>query len=575
MKRVLIGAVLLVVLLVGYRQLSTPKAAEGPGVGNSPAGGGAPSSRGTSGGGGAGVAVVPAVVELRELARSLEVSGTLRTDEDVQVGTRLAGMVASVLVKEGDRVRRGQVLLRLVDREALAQLQRSRGAVAASSARLSLSRNQARWKDAASRSEYERMSAALAAARAREQQAETSFRLIDTEARLKVETAMSGVRVATERQSIVRDLTRKQELRQAQLAVDQAVAGREQARSDIQTARQAWERRKKLFEQDAIAREEVDEAERRYRAAEAMLRVAEADVEVAAQKQELAVEGSRPEEMRIADGQLNAAQRNLELAKSEEQRRDVARGEVGAAQAARRQAEAALASAEAGLIQDRVSLDEIRAAEAALRQARADERFYSIQLQDMVIRAPVSGVISRRLAHAGEMLTTSSRLFNLVADEGTYFEAEVPELDVSSVRPGLSIGVTVDSIPGRRFSGTVREVIPVADPVSRVYRVRVAVAAGASRLPVGGFARGVIRTGTRAGVPSIPREAVRSEAGDRFVWIAEPEGERLVARRRTVELGLISGDWVEVRRGLTVGQQLIRSGPPTLVDGAVLKLPGK
>jgi multidrug efflux pump subunit AcrA (membrane-fusion protein) len=543
---------------------------EGPAQGGAAA---AAQEKGRTSGGPQAIPVRAAAALVRDMHQTLEVAGSLRTDEDVQIGTRIPGKVSEVTVKEGDRVTRGQVLVRLDDRELRAQIARARAVLASSQAKLSLARNQSTWKDASARAEYDRALANLVAARARLKQAKTNEQITDVETRKRVETAQSGVRVAKERLSIVTDLTRKQELRQAELEVDQAKARLGQARVDLENRRQMYERRQELFKQDAIAREEVDEALRNHKAAEAQVRVAEAEVAAAQERVELAKEGSRGEEIRIAQGQLAAAERALEVAMSDERRREVAAEEVAAAQSAVQQAEAAVESAKAGLVQSKISLDDIAAAEAAIQQAKADIAFYNAQLSDLTIRAPVSGVVSARSVNVGEMVTTSSNLLTLVALDTVYFEALVPELEISLVKPGASTAVTVDALPGKKFSGAVREVIPVADRDSRSFRVRIAVLGAGDRLPANGYARARVDVGTRRGSIAVAKEAIHTEAGDKFVWlVAEGEGGGFVARRHIVKVGLVDDRYAEILDGLTEGQRVIVAGSPAIIDGTPIEV---
>ena len=240
------------------------------------------------------IPVRAAVATQRGMTQTLDVTGTLRTDEDVQIGARREGKVVQVTVKEGDRVRRGQLLVRLDDRELRAELARARASLQSGEALLSRARNQATWKDVSAQSEHERALAALRAARTRVQRAETSAKLVESATRTNVETAVSGVKVAQENLAMARESTRKQVMRQAELAVEQAVAQLDQAKVDAANARQVFERRQSLYQQDAIAREEVDEAERRYKGMQANVQVAEGALEIARQKLELAGEGEHP-----------------------------------------------------------------------------------------------------------------------------------------------------------------------------------------------------------------------------------------------------------------------------------------
>ncbi len=573
MKRLAAALGIVAALVGGFLLLGNSRSAEGPAQAGGLTSAAAPVKT-EAPKGPPPIPVVAAVVSPREMRQVLEVTGSLRTDDDVQVGTRIAGKVVRVTVKEGDRVRRGQVLVQLDDRELRAQIARARGLLASARARLSLARNQATWKDTSAKSDYERAVLSLETAKNRLQQAETSQRMVDVETRKKVETAESGVRVATERLKIARDLTRKQELRQSQLEVEQAQAQAQQARVDMENARQVFERRQNLFKQDAIAKEEVDEAERRYKAAQAAAQVAGSAVDVARQKLELASEGSRAEEIRIAEGQLKAAERNLELAQSDEQRREVAKNEVASARAAVQQAEAAVAASRAGLVQNKMSVDEIDNARATVQQAQADIQLYETQRSDLTIRAPVNGVVSTRSVDVGEMVTTSSMLMNLVALDSVFFEAQVPELEVGLLRPGMPADVTVDSLAGRRLGGSVREVIPVADRGSRSFRVRVAVLGGRGQLPANGYARAQVRVGVRPNALCVRKDAILTEAGDKYVWLLAEKDGGVVAARREVSTGLVDDRYAEVLSGLNPGDRVITAGSPAIVDGTPVSVSG-
>jgi len=518
--------------------------------------------------------VTAEVVSRRDLRQILELAGSLRSDEDVTIGARMAGKVVQVLAKEGDRVARGQVLVRLDDRELRAQLSRAYATLRAGEAKLSLARNQATWKDSTAQADHRKAQAALRVARARLQQAETEAKLIDVESATRVETAESGVRAASQRLAIVQDSTRKQDLRQAQLGVDLANEELAQARIDLTNSRQVAARRQALLKQDAIAREEVEEAERRARSMEATVKVAEAAVTAAQQRLELAAEGSRPEEIRIAQGQHMAAERALNLAKSDIRKKDVAAEEVGAARSAVLQAEAAVRAAEAGLVQTKMSEDDVSGARAAIQQARGDIQFYTTQLEDLTIRAPVSGVVSTRQVNVGETVTQNSALMNLVALEAVYLEAQAPELEVGLLRPGASTEVTVDALPGRKLSGTVREIIPVAERSNKSFRVRIAVPGG-GKLPAGGYARARVHVGLRPNAVSVSRDAVHTESGDKFVWLIAPgKNGRPTAQRQPVKVGLADDRSIEILEGLKPGQRIVAGGARFIVEGAALAVSG-
>jgi RND family efflux transporter MFP subunit len=410
--------------------------------------------------------------------------------------------------------------------------------------------------------------AALAAAKSKLEQAENAARLIESQTQTAIEVAESGVKAAKERLTIAQNGTRKQELKQAELGVEQASAQLDQAKVDMQNARQVFERRQTLLKQDAIAREEVDEAERRYKAVQSRVEVAEAEVAAAREKLDLSREGTRPEEIRIAQGQYIAAERALRLAQSEARRKQVAENDVAAAKAAVQQAEAAVRSAKAGLVQNKMSLDEVANAEAMIRQARGDIEYYTARLADLTIRAPVSGVVSTRRVNSGEVVKSETRLMEIVSLDTVYLEALVPELEVGQIKVGTPTDVTVDALGGKQFRGSVREVIPIADPASKAFRVRIALVGGGGKLPAGGFARAAVHVGRRPQALVVAKQAIQTEAGSSFVWkVASGKEGAKVAQRQPVRTGLVDDRYAEVLSGLQQGQQVITAGSPAIIEG--------
>ena len=130
-----------------------------------------------------------------------------------------------------------------------------------------------------------------------------------------VESAEANVSAATNRLKMLKDGARKQELAQAELAVTQAKA-------EMENARNTYERRVRLYAQDAIAKEEVDQYETQKK-------VAEATYQTALERQKLMVEGPRTEEIRVADRlRAREAVDRLFLLRVFEELRDVEAGLV-------------------------------------------------------------------------------------------------------------------------------------------------------------------------------------------------------------------------------------------------------
>lgn len=549
---------MLAALGVGWKVLSTPAKVESGAPPAPGAAGGAPAAPGADArgggkarGGGGGLPVVTALVSRKNMVQQLEVTGSLRTDVFVRLGSRIPGRVQRVHAREGDRVREGMLLVELDDSELRAQLNRSQGAMRAAEARLAQLTSSRDYRITRLKKDVEQAESGLKSAEARVTQRRAAARITGTETEARVEAARAQFQTAKERLKIVSDGARAQERRQAAIDV-------ERTKAQAQNARRSFERTSHLLQRGLIGGEEYDQAFTQQR-------VTEAAYKAALERQSLIQEGARTEEVRVAEQQVEAAQQELRQAEGDRARQEISDVDIRAAEAAEDQARSALDSARAALSQEQTIEEEIRAAQAAVDQARADTAFYRAQLQDTKIPSPVNGVVSTRSVNPGESVTPSSVLFNIVAMNSIYLEAQVPEVDVSQVRPGMSAKVTIDALPGRNFLGTVREVIPVADPAVKQFRVRVAVTGGGdTQLPAGSFGRADIHVGDRRQTLVVPKTAIKSDAGQRYVFTIE-EGK---AKRLPIETGLADETHVEILKGVQPGQTIIRVASPVITEGA-------
>ena len=255
----------------------------------------------------------------------------------------------------------------------------------------------------------------------------------------------------------------------------------------------------------------------------------------------------------IDEAQANRVQADADFGRS---RSLLATGAASRETYDQRLATAQTAAARLGAMQDA-----LRVAQADRTLAQAQQREMQVKLNRTEIRAPVAGVVSRRVARVGAVVSQSGDpLFRIIADGAVELEGLVPEAELARLHPGQPVQVTA---PGRDapLAGTVRLVSPEVDSATRLGRVRVSVAA-ADPPAIGGFGRGAIEVARHDGV-LVPLSAV----------LFEPDGARVqvvrddVVRTRRVTLGLRSGGVVEIARGLDVGETVVAVSGTFVRDG--------
>jgi len=191
----------------------------------------------------------------------------------------------------------------------------------------------------------------------------------------------------------------------------------------------------------------------RITAKQAAVRAAEARLAAAAAQLDLARQENDRAEKLAPSGAINRARLDQARAALE-----TAKQQTLSAQADLENARAALAEAEAArgeLTVLRTQLAELGPEEQRLRAQKAQAE---LALEDRTIVMPFDGVVDRVFVDKGEYVTPGQRLLMVHDPERVRVEANVKETDIRFFRPGKSVMITVDALPGRRFEGRVTRV---------------------------------------------------------------------------------------------------------------------
>jgi len=218
-----------------------------------------------------------------------------------------------------------------------------------------------------------------------------------------------------------------------------------------------------------------------------------------------------------------------------------------------------------------------RSAEAALRLARAND-------DNTIVRAPFTGTVLRKDAEVGEVVAPSvgggltRGAVVTMADLSTLeVEVDVNEAYISRIANGRPARITLDAYPDTTFRGEVRQVVPTADRQRATVQVKVSILDhDPSILPEMGAKVDFLepeqpRTAGAAPVRTairVPAAALKTDGGAGYVWLVR-DG-RLT--KRPVTTGPVSGGFLEVRSGLSGGEQLLVGGVDAPAEGMKVKV---
>jgi RND family efflux transporter MFP subunit len=210
-------------------------------------------------------------------------------------------------------------------------------------------------------------------------------------------------------------------------------------------------------------------------------------------------------------------------------------------------------------------------AQAAVDAARAQLELARIALNDTVIRAPLSGVVSKRHVQAGEKLSPDSPVFSIVDLKRLTLDAQVPASDIPRVKVGQEVQFKVDGFGERSFAGKVLRINPAAEAGSRAMLVYIGVDNPDGLLRAGMFAKGVVTTEKTAAHPLLPLLGVHQDHGRDLVYSVD--SGKVVAQ--PVKLGLKNEDdgLVEALEGITPGAMVLSVKLDGVKPGDKVKLP--
>ena len=186
----------------------------------------------------------------------------------------------------------------------------------------------------------------------------------------------------------------------------------------------------------------------------------------------------------------------------------------------------------------------------------------------VTVTAPQAGIVWEIGARDGMAVMPGVTLFKLAGIGTVWVTAEVPEAQAGLVRVGAPVEARAAAYPDRVLKGSVGALLPEVNAQTRTVRARIVLANPGGVLKPGMFATVSFGAPATGPLVLVPAEAVIETGKRSVVIVAAGEGRFLPV---DVETGRQSGDLVEIRKGLTVGQRVVVSGQFLIDSEASLK----
>lgn len=217
-----------------------------------------------------------------------------------------------------------------------------------------------------------------------------------------------------------------------------------------------------------------------------------------------------------------------------------------------------------------VSQSEFEATRLRYNNSRMSLEDAQLNLTYTSIKAPISGVLTRRMVELGDLVRGNQEIFVVADLDLLLVRIFIPERRMYQVEPGQRATISVEALPDQTFEGQIRMISPEVIPESGTVKVTLEVPADGLLRP-GMFATVRLITDRHPQALVIPKRALVLETEDDDVFKIVDSKVQLVQ----VEIGLAQGDRVEVLAGLEIGDLLVTVGHDGLKDGTAVRVVGR
>ncbi|MGE5676148.1 MAG: efflux RND transporter periplasmic adaptor subunit [Mycobacterium leprae] len=174
---------------------------------------------------------------------------------------------------------------------------------------------------------------------------------------------------------------------------------------------------------------------------------------------------------------------------------------------------------------------------------------------DLQVKAPVDGLVSSFTPHVGDRISANQTLFHVADYSNMQIAIGVDELDIANVKAGEKANITLDALPGKKYTGTVLKVNPEGVFKNDIATFTVTVSVDSPvGLMAGMNANVEVVVSNRTNVLWVPSQAVKVSGGQATVQVEGPNQQPVT---KNIQIGLRTLQQTEIASGLNEGDQVI------------------
>lgn len=216
-----------------------------------------------------------------------------------------------------------------------------------------------------------------------------------------------------------------------------------------------------------------------------------------------------------------------------------------------------LISAKAALknLKDGTRPEQISGGRGQIEQAKASIQILESQLSNYTIKAPISGVVTKRNLVQGSMASMSSSIVTISKTDSPEIEMNIPEKQILKVKLNQEVNLESSAFPDKKIKITIKEISPIVDSQTRLIKVKGAIESDLP-LKIGMMFDCKILLRQESDSLILPSEAVLTDLEKKFVYVAVNNK----VQEKKIKVGLQNTEEIQVLEGLTPEDNVITKG---------------
>ncbi|MFN8674158.1 MAG: efflux RND transporter periplasmic adaptor subunit [Candidatus Sericytochromatia bacterium] len=213
-------------------------------------------------------------------------------------------------------------------------------------------------------------------------------------------------------------------------------------------------------------------------------------------------------------------------------------------------------------LKDGTRKEQVNAGKGQLEQAEAALSLLNTQLENYVVKAPIDGVVTKKLLDVGSMAGLSTPIVSMSKTNEPELEINIPEREILKIKINQIVEVESSAFPNKKLQVKIKEISPVVDPQTRLIRTRGLIKSDLP-LKLGMIFDCRISFKEESNYIVIPNEAVLINESKKYVYISKNNK----AVEKLISVGIQTPEKIQILSGLDEGEKVIVKGNTFIKSG--------